>query len=74
MAKFKFLSFFFFLRVFNLLTENAFFSQIFHIDFGHFLGHFKKKFGVNRERVPFVLTEDFLLVCAEKHNFQKQDN
>lgn len=26
-------------------------GQIFHIDFGHFLGHFKKKFGITRERV-----------------------
>lgn len=40
-------------------------GQIFHIDFGHFLGHFKKKFGINRERVPFVLTEDFLLVIGK---------
>lgn len=40
-------------------------GQIFHIDFGHFLGHFKKKFGINRERVPFVLTHDFLQVIAK---------
>lgn len=40
-------------------------GQIFHIDFGHFLGHFKKKFGIHRERVPFVLTEDFLYVIAK---------
>ncbi|CAL8074635.1 unnamed protein product [Orchesella dallaii] len=40
-------------------------GHIFHIDFGHFLGHFKKKFGINRERVPFVLTEDFLYVIAK---------
>ncbi|CAG7732141.1 unnamed protein product [Allacma fusca] len=40
-------------------------GNIFHIDFGHFLGHFKKKFGINRERVPFVLTEDFLYVIAK---------
>lgn len=39
-------------------------GHIFHIDFGHFLGHFKKKFGINRERVPFVLTEDFICVIA----------
>lgn len=39
-------------------------GRIFHIDFGHFLGHFKKKFGINRERVPFVLTDDFLYVIA----------
>jgi phosphatidylinositol-4,5-bisphosphate 3-kinase len=40
-------------------------GQIFHIDFGHFLGHFKKKFGISRERVPFVLTDDFLCVIAK---------
>ncbi|KAI8795508.1 phosphatidylinositol 4 5-bisphosphate 3-kinase catalytic subunit alpha isoform-like isoform X2 [Biomphalaria glabrata] len=40
-------------------------GQVFHIDFGHFLDHKKKKFGINRERVPFVLTEDFLKVIAE---------
>ncbi|RXG70396.1 Phosphatidylinositol 4,5-bisphosphate 3-kinase catalytic subunit alpha isoform [Armadillidium vulgare] len=39
-------------------------GQIFHIDFGHFLGNFKKKFGIQRERVPFVLTQDFLKVIA----------
>ncbi|XP_066972398.1 phosphatidylinositol 4,5-bisphosphate 3-kinase catalytic subunit alpha isoform-like [Macrobrachium rosenbergii] len=39
-------------------------GQIFHIDFGHFLGNFKKKFGIPRERVPFVLTQDFLRVIA----------
>lgn len=38
--------------------------QVFHIDFGHFLNHKKKKFGINRERVPFVLTDDFLRVIA----------
>ncbi|CAL4140787.1 unnamed protein product, partial [Meganyctiphanes norvegica] len=39
-------------------------GQIFHIDFGHFLGNFKKKCGIKRERVPFVLTQDFLRVIA----------
>lgn len=37
---------------------------MFHIDFGHFLGHFKKKYGIKRERVPFVLTEDFTKVIS----------
>ncbi|XP_066295841.1 phosphatidylinositol 4,5-bisphosphate 3-kinase catalytic subunit alpha isoform-like [Branchiostoma lanceolatum] len=46
-------------------------GQIFHIDFGHFLGHFKKKFGYKRERVPFVLTEDFLKVIARGGDYQK---
>lgn len=40
------------------------FLQVFHIDFGHFLNHKKKKFGINRERVPFVLTEDFVRVIV----------
>lgn len=37
-------------------------GQLFHIDFGHILGHFKEKFGFKRERVPFVLTHDFVNV------------
>lgn len=40
-------------------------GRLFHIDFGHFLGHFKKKYGIKRERVPFVLTEDFIRVIAK---------
>jgi len=52
-----------------MVCENG---QIFHIDFGHFLGHFKKKFGINRERVPFVLADDFLLVIGKgKENPKK---
>ena len=34
-------------------------GNLFHIDFGHFLGNFKEKFGVKRERAPFVFTPDF---------------
>ena len=34
---------------------------------GHFLNNRKKKFGISRERVPFVLTEDFARVIAEGH-------
>lgn len=45
-----------------MVTEQG---QVFHIDFGHFLDHRKKKFGINRERVPFVLTEDFIRVIAK---------
>lgn len=41
---------------------NVVYFQLFHIDFGHILGHFKEKFGFRRERVPFVLTHDFVHV------------
>lgn len=40
-------------------------GQLFHIDFGHFLGNFKSKFGFNRERVPFILTYDFVHVIQQ---------
>ncbi|KAJ2952563.1 hypothetical protein O0L34_g6885 [Tuta absoluta] len=42
-----------------MVKENG---QLFHIDFGHFLGKFKHKYGFKRERVPFVLTHDFIYV------------
>lgn len=46
--------------------------QLFHIDFGHILGHFKEKFGFKRERVPFVLTHDFVHVInkGQKNNVE----
>src|SRR5690606_20239339 len=31
-------------------------GHFFHIDFGHFLGNFKSKFKIKRERSPFVFT------------------
>ena len=40
-------------------------GQLFHIDFGHILGHFKEKFGIRRERQPFVLTHDFINVITK---------
>lgn len=46
-------------------------GQLFHIDFGHILGKFKEKFGIRRERVPFVLTNDFVYVIT--HGGQKPD-
>ena len=37
-------------------------GQMFHIDFGHILGNFKHKFGIKRERVPMVLSSEFMEV------------
>ena len=33
-------------------------GNLFHIDFGHFLGNIKKKYGIKRERDPFVFTKE----------------
>ncbi|KAF0030685.1 hypothetical protein F2P81_017416 [Scophthalmus maximus] len=42
----------------NIMVRST--GQLFHIDFGHILGNFKSKFGIKRERVPFILTHDFI--------------
>mmetsp|Transcript_17506 Transcript_17506/g.30852 ORF Transcript_17506/g.30852 Transcript_17506/m.30852 type:complete len:399 (-) Transcript_17506:1326-2522(-) len=39
-------------------------GRLFHIDFGHFLGNFKSKFGVKRERHPFVFTKEMAFVMG----------
>nr|XP_040050126.1 phosphatidylinositol 4,5-bisphosphate 3-kinase catalytic subunit gamma isoform [Gasterosteus aculeatus aculeatus] len=39
-------------------------GNLFHIDFGHILGNRKHFLGMKRERVPFVLTPDFLHVMG----------
>ena len=36
------------------------FILFFHIDFGHFLGNFKSKYGIKRERAPFVFTNSMV--------------
>lgn len=41
-------------------------GHLFHIDFGHFLGNFKSKFGVNRERAAFVFTPEMAFVIGGK--------
>ncbi|XP_053378976.1 phosphatidylinositol 4,5-bisphosphate 3-kinase catalytic subunit alpha isoform-like isoform X2 [Mercenaria mercenaria] len=40
-------------------------GQLFHIDFGHFMNHKKDKFGMKRERTPFVLTKDFITIVTK---------
>jgi phosphatidylinositol-4,5-bisphosphate 3-kinase len=39
-------------------------GNLFHIDFGHFLGNIKYFLGVKREWAPFVLTPDFVYVMG----------
>jgi phosphatidylinositol-4,5-bisphosphate 3-kinase len=41
-------------------------GHLFHIDFGHFLGNFKSKFGIKRERAAFVLTPEMAYVMGGK--------
>ena len=54
------------LLLFTLFTRcHAYLLQLLHIDFGHFLGNFKSKLGVKRERVPFVLTNDFVYTIVK---------
>lgn len=46
----------------NIMVKSN--GELFHIDYGHILGKFKEKFGIKRERVPFVLTHDFVHVIT----------
>ncbi|XP_054714639.1 phosphatidylinositol 4,5-bisphosphate 3-kinase catalytic subunit delta isoform-like [Uloborus diversus] len=48
-------------------------GQLFHVDFGHILGKFKEKFGFKRERVPFVLTHDFVYIITKGQNPRSQE-
>jgi phosphatidylinositol-4,5-bisphosphate 3-kinase len=44
-----------------MMTQSG---HLFHIDFGHFLGNFKSKFGFKRERSPFVFTPEMAYVMG----------
>ena len=46
----------------NIMVKSN--GELFHIDFGHFLGHFKYKYGIKRERAPFVFTKEFKKVLG----------
>lgn len=41
-------------------------GHIFHIDFGHFLGNFKWKWGIKRERTKFLFTLEMAFVMGGK--------
>ncbi|XP_007943313.1 phosphatidylinositol 4,5-bisphosphate 3-kinase catalytic subunit gamma isoform [Orycteropus afer afer] len=61
------------------LEEKVSSGNLFHIDFGHILGNYKSFLGINKERVPFVLTPDFLFVMGTSGkktspHFQKFQN
>lgn len=43
-------------------------GNLFHIDFGHFLGNKKFIMGMNRERAPFVLTPDFEYLMGKRNS------
>lgn len=56
----------------NIMIKNN--GQMFHIDFGHILGNFKFKGPIKRERVPFILSKDFIDVINEgKHQTQSHN-
>lgn len=50
----------------NIMVRNT--GHFFHIDFGHFLGHFKKKLGIKRETAPFAFTPDMCYAMGGKNS------
>lgn len=48
----------------NIMLQK--YGRLFHIDFGHILGNYKKFAGVDRERAPFVFTAEYAFVMGGK--------
>eukprot|EP00457_Paulinella_chromatophora_P000867 gb/GEZN01000868.1/.p1 GENE.gb/GEZN01000868.1/~~gb/GEZN01000868.1/.p1 ORF type:complete len:1091 (-),score=165.37 gb/GEZN01000868.1/:293-3082(-) len=54
----------------NIMVAKS--GHLFHIDFGHFLGNFKTKFGLKRERTPFVFTKEMAYVITNGNKKLKE--
>lgn len=54
----------------NVMLNN---KGYFHIDFGHILGHYKKKMGMKRETHSFLFTKAYYSVLGgEQHPYYKE--
>ena len=62
--------FFFFFLPFRIsfLNNHTDNDRLVHIDYGHFLGNYKHRLGVNRERSPFVFTPQMMGVIGEEES------
>ena len=46
----------------NILLAKT--GELIHIDFGHFLGHVTEFLGLNRDKSPFILTDEFVVIMG----------
>jgi len=49
----------------NIMVSQS--GHLFHIDFGHFLGNFKKKYNIEREKTAFVFTPEMVYVMGGRN-------